>query len=56
MSKIISEKSVTLNSSQFDDNEENCKQWFLSTCPCSCKTNLRLKPKQLFSGKYKIEY
>lgn len=56
MSKILNEKSLTLNSLQFDDNEENCKQWFLSTYPCLCKTNVRLKPKQLFLGKYKIEY
>jgi len=52
MSKICYEKSISINCSQSDDNEENCKQRFLAAYPCLCdiKANPRLKPKQLFWG------
>lgn len=38
------------------DNEESCKQWFLTsdTCLCNIETKSRLRPKQLFLGKYVI--
>lgn len=53
--KIFNEKSHTINSMQSIDNEESCKQWFLSAEPCLCniETKPRLKPKQLFWGNYK---
>lgn len=42
---------------QSADNEESCKQWFLTAAPCLCniKAKSKLKPKQLFCGKY-IQY
>lgn len=55
MSKIIYEKTYT-NGIQPIENEQDCKQWFLSTDPCLCniESKPRLKPKQLFWGKYDI--
>lgn len=36
-----------------DDDELSCKQWFLTAVPCLCNIETkRLKPKQLFCGKY----
>lgn len=51
--KILNEKSCTLNCMQSADNEESCKQWFLTANPCLCniETKSRLRPKQLFLGK-----
>jgi hypothetical protein len=52
--KILIEKSSIIHSMQSDDNEESCKQWFLTAVPCLCSIEAKsgLKPKQLFSGKY----
>jgi len=52
--KIFTEKSYITNHTLSTDNEESCKQWFLDAVPCLCniETNTRLKPKQLFYGKY----
>lgn len=40
---------------QSADNEESCKQWFLTAVPCLCSIEAKkqLKPKQLFCGKKK---
>lgn len=53
MSKIFNEKSFTMNFLQSADNEQSCKEWFLTanSCLCDIKTKTRLKPKQLFLGK-----
>lgn len=56
MFKIFHEKLDSLNCMQSTDNEESCKQWFLTADPCLCniETKSRLKPKQLFWSKYEI--
>lgn len=56
MLKILYDKSYTTNSIQIADNEETCKQWFLTahSCLCNIETKPRLKPKQLFWGKYEL--
>ncbi|XP_026822178.1 ankyrin repeat and LEM domain-containing protein 2 [Rhopalosiphum maidis] len=49
--KILIEKSSIIHSMQSDENEESCKQWFLTAVPCLCSIEAKsgLKPKQLFS-------
>lgn len=56
MCKMFTEKSYITNGTLSTDNEESCKQWFLAAVPCLCniETNARLKPKQLFCGKYAL--
>jgi len=56
VSKILNEKYFTTNDVQTIENEESCKQLFLSADNCSCniKVQPRLKPKQLFWGKNEL--
>lgn len=56
MCKIFKEKSYNTKSTQSIDTEELCKQWFLTAGPCLCNIEAkpRLKPKQLFWGKYEL--
>lgn len=56
MYKIFNEKSFISKSIQSIDTEELCKQWFITADPCSCNIEAkpRLKPKQLFWGKYEL--
>lgn len=54
---MLYDKSYTINGIQTADNEDICKQWFLNayTCLCNIEAKPRLKPKQLFSGKYEVQ-
>jgi len=55
MCKIFADKSYIIpNGTLSSDNEESCNQWFTAAVPCLCniEINTRLKPKQLFYGKY----
>lgn len=58
MLKIFCDKSYTTNCSHTVDNEETCKQWFLSahSCQCNIETKQRLKPKKLFWGNMFYSY
>jgi len=55
---ILTEKSSIIHKMQSDDDDElSCKQWFSTAVPCLCSIETeietkRLKPKQLFCGKY----
>lgn len=58
MCKIWHEKLYNLNNMELIDDEESCKQWFLTVDPCSCITETKplLKPIQLFLGNIIISY
>ncbi|KAL5233652.1 hypothetical protein ACI65C_001062 [Semiaphis heraclei] len=52
--KILTEKSSIIHNMQSNDDDElSCEQWFSTAVPCLCSIETkRLKPKQLFCGKY----
>jgi len=52
--KILTEKSsIIYNMQSNGDDELSCEQWFSTAVPCLCSIETkRLKPKQLFCGKY----
>lgn len=58
MCKIWHEKLYNINGMELTDDEESCKQWFLTVDPCSCIIEVKplLKPIKLFSGNIIISY